>query len=67
MLYLNIKLIANLTVCINVVVLFYGLDHLTLMPYQEKRLRVNMGLKNLRDKVKQHQEKVGEKVLYSPL
>jgi choline-phosphate cytidylyltransferase len=37
------------------------------MPYQEKRLRVNMGLKNLRDKVKQHQEKVGEKVLYSPL
>ncbi|WVZ77713.1 hypothetical protein U9M48_025550 [Paspalum notatum var. saurae] len=27
----------------------------------EKRLRVNMGLKNLRDKVKQHQEKVGEK------
>ena len=31
--------------------------------YQEKRLRVNMGLKTLRDKVKQHQEKVGEKVL----
>ncbi|XP_066321289.1 choline-phosphate cytidylyltransferase 1-like [Miscanthus floridulus] len=28
---------------------------------KEKRLRVNMGLKNLRDKVKQHQEKVGEK------
>ncbi|OEL15754.1 Choline-phosphate cytidylyltransferase 1 [Dichanthelium oligosanthes] len=27
----------------------------------EKRLRVNMGLKSLRDKVKQHQEKVGEK------
>lgn len=33
--------------------------------YQEKRLRVNMGLKNLRDKVKQHQEKVGEKVLFT--
>lgn len=28
---------------------------------KEKRLRVNMGLKNLRDRVKQHQEKVGEK------
>jgi choline-phosphate cytidylyltransferase len=28
---------------------------------KEKRLRVNMGLKNLSDKVKQHQEKVGEK------
>ncbi|KAL5211537.1 hypothetical protein ABZP36_022384 [Zizania latifolia] len=28
---------------------------------KEKRLRVNMGLKSLRDKVKQHQEKVGEK------
>ncbi|RLM78614.1 choline-phosphate cytidylyltransferase 1 [Panicum miliaceum] len=60
-LYPNIQLIVNLTVCINVVVLFYGLGHLTLMSYQEKRLRVNMGLKNLRDKVKQHQEKVGEK------
>ncbi|KAF2943341.1 hypothetical protein DAI22_02g057800 [Oryza sativa Japonica Group] len=32
---------------------------------KEKRLRVNMGLKNLRDKVKQHQEKVGEKVLFT--
>jgi choline-phosphate cytidylyltransferase len=62
-LYPNIQLIVNLTVCINVVVLFYGLGPLTLMSYQEKRLRVNMGLKNLRDKVKQHQEKVGEKVL----
>jgi len=61
--YLNIQLTVNLTVSINVVVLFYGLGHLTLMSYQEKRLRVNMGLKNLRDKVKQHQEKVGEKVL----
>jgi len=29
---------------------------------QEKRLRVNMRLKKLREKVKQHQEKVGEKV-----
>ncbi|XP_020103528.1 choline-phosphate cytidylyltransferase 1 [Ananas comosus] len=29
---------------------------------KEKRLRVNMGLKNLRDKVKQQQEKVGEKL-----
>ncbi|CAM0147334.1 unnamed protein product [Urochloa decumbens] len=28
---------------------------------KEKRLRVNMGLKNLRDKVREHQEKVGEK------
>jgi choline-phosphate cytidylyltransferase len=28
---------------------------------KEKRLRVNMGLKNLNDKVKQHQEKIGEK------
>lgn len=30
--------------------------------YQEKRLRVNMGLKKLRQKVKEQQEKVGEKV-----
>lgn len=30
--------------------------------YQEKRLRVNMGLKKLQEKVKQQQEKVGEKV-----
>ncbi|MQL86601.1 hypothetical protein Taro_019137 [Colocasia esculenta] len=29
---------------------------------KEKRLRVNMGLKKLREKVKQHQEKVGEKL-----
>ncbi|KAK9133800.1 hypothetical protein Scep_013328 [Stephania cephalantha] len=28
----------------------------------EKRLRVNMGLKKLREKAKQHQEKVGEKI-----
>jgi choline-phosphate cytidylyltransferase len=33
---------------------------------QEKRLRVNMGLKNLNDKVKQHQEKIGEKVHLLP-
>ncbi|ONK69673.1 uncharacterized protein A4U43_C05F25530 [Asparagus officinalis] len=31
----------------------------------EKQLRVNMGLKKLRDKVKEHQEKVGEKVSLS--
>lgn len=29
---------------------------------KEKRLRVNMGLKKLREKVKEHQEKVGEKI-----
>ncbi|XP_020269824.1 choline-phosphate cytidylyltransferase 2 [Asparagus officinalis] len=29
---------------------------------KEKRLRVNMGLKKLREKVKEHQEKVGEKL-----
>ena len=34
---------------------------------QEKRLRVNMGLKKLRDKVKQQQEKVGEKVCLVPM
>lgn len=32
--------------------------------YQEKRLRVNMGLKKLREKVKEQQEKVGEKVCF---
>ncbi|XP_020253887.1 choline-phosphate cytidylyltransferase 1-like [Asparagus officinalis] len=31
---------------------------------KEKRLRVNMGLKKLREKVKEHQEKIGEKVLF---
>ena len=36
-----------------------------MISYQEKRLRVNMGLKRLREKVKQHQEKVGEKVYIS--
>ncbi|XP_058072133.1 choline-phosphate cytidylyltransferase 2-like [Magnolia sinica] len=30
---------------------------------REKRLRVNMGLKKLREKVKEHQEKVGEKLV----
>lgn len=30
--------------------------------YQEKRLRVNRGLKKLREKVQKHQEKVEEKV-----
>lgn len=30
---------------------------------QEKRLRVNMGLEKLLEKMKQQQEKVGEKVL----
>ncbi|KAM1561407.1 hypothetical protein ACFX1Z_004532 [Malus domestica] len=29
---------------------------------REKRLRVNMGLKRLRERVKEHQEKVGEKI-----
>lgn len=29
---------------------------------KEKRLRVNMGLKRLRERVKKHQEKVGEKI-----
>ncbi|XP_054778027.1 choline-phosphate cytidylyltransferase 2-like [Prosopis cineraria] len=29
---------------------------------KEKRLRMNMGLKRLREKVKKHQEKVGEKI-----
>ncbi|KAK9937216.1 hypothetical protein M0R45_014020 [Rubus argutus] len=29
---------------------------------REKRLRVNMGLKKLRERVKEHQEKVGEKI-----
>lgn len=33
-----------------------------LMLLQEKRLRVNMRLKKLREKVKEHQERVGEKV-----
>ena len=31
---------------------------------QEKRLRVNMRLKKLQEKVKEHQEKVGEKVCW---
>lgn len=31
---------------------------------QEKRLRVNMRLKKLQEKVKEHQEKVGEKVKF---
>uniref|UniRef100_A0A1D1XIN3 choline-phosphate cytidylyltransferase n=1 Tax=Anthurium amnicola TaxID=1678845 RepID=A0A1D1XIN3_9ARAE len=30
---------------------------------KEKRLRVNMGINKLREKVKEHQERVGEKVL----
>ncbi|XP_041024804.1 choline-phosphate cytidylyltransferase 2-like isoform X3 [Juglans microcarpa x Juglans regia] len=32
---------------------------------KEKRLRVNMGLKKLRERVKKQQEKVGEKIYYS--
>ncbi|XP_012491158.1 choline-phosphate cytidylyltransferase 1 isoform X2 [Gossypium raimondii] len=34
---------------------------------KEKRLRVNMRLKKLREKVKEHQERVGEKFWLSPL
>lgn len=36
--------------------------NLVVYNYQEKRLRVNMRLKKLQEKVKEHQEKVGEKV-----
>ncbi|KAK1615301.1 hypothetical protein QYE76_020818 [Lolium multiflorum] len=39
----------------------YSRNDLGVSYVKEKRLRVNMGLKTLRDKVKQHQEKVGEK------
>ncbi|PKU59702.1 choline-phosphate cytidylyltransferase 2 isoform X2 [Dendrobium catenatum] len=40
----------------------YSRKELGVSYVKEKRLRVNMGLKKLREKVKQHQEKVGEKL-----
>ncbi|KAM0950820.1 putative choline-phosphate cytidylyltransferase [Dioscorea sansibarensis] len=40
----------------------YTREDLGVSYVKEKRLRVNMGLKKLRDKVKQQQEKVGEKL-----
>ncbi|XP_072994743.1 choline-phosphate cytidylyltransferase 2-like [Typha latifolia] len=40
----------------------YTREELGVSYVKEKRLRVNMGLKNLRDKVKQQQEKVNEKL-----
>ncbi|KAF8691207.1 hypothetical protein HU200_040327 [Digitaria exilis] len=39
----------------------YSREDLGVSYVKEKRLRVNMGLKNLREKVNQHKEKVGEK------
>ncbi|KAK1280680.1 hypothetical protein QJS04_geneDACA014895 [Acorus gramineus] len=40
----------------------YSREDLGVSYVKEKRLRVNMGLKKLREKVKEHQEKVGEKL-----
>lgn len=40
----------------------YSREDLNVSYVKEKRLRVNMGLQKLRDKVKEHQEKVGEKL-----
>ncbi|KAK8942232.1 hypothetical protein KSP40_PGU013841 [Platanthera guangdongensis] len=41
----------------------YSRKELGVSYVKEKRLRVNMGIKRLREKVKQHQEKVGEKTM----
>ncbi|KAL6547942.1 hypothetical protein OROHE_009647 [Orobanche hederae] len=41
----------------------YSRKELNLSYVKEKRLRVNMRLKKLQEKVKEHQEKVGEKGL----
>ncbi|VFQ70418.1 unnamed protein product [Cuscuta campestris] len=40
----------------------YSRKELGVSYVKEKRLRVNMGLKKLQEKVKEHQEKVGEKI-----
>ncbi|PON72748.1 hypothetical protein PanWU01x14_062170 [Parasponia andersonii] len=40
----------------------YSRKELGVSYVKEKRLRVNMGLKRLRDRVKKHHEKVGEKI-----
>ncbi|KAL5977593.1 T-complex protein 1 subunit beta [Asimina triloba] len=41
----------------------YSREELGVSYVKEKRLRVNMGLTKLREKVKEHQEKVGEKLV----
>lgn len=45
----------------------YSRKELGVSYVKEKRLRVNMRLKKLQEKVKEQQEKVGEKVLFSKL
>lgn len=40
----------------------YTRDELNLSFVKERRLKMNMGMKKLGEKVKQQQEKVGEKV-----
>ncbi|MCL7045661.1 hypothetical protein MKW94_021244 [Papaver nudicaule] len=40
----------------------YSRKELNVSYVKEKRLRVNMGLRKLRDKAKEHQEKVGERI-----